>query len=101
MQNLEGPGKRPEVDDVRPPIDETGPDAETPEIDWKQRYVRLAADFDNFRKRVREEDHQMRRQEQAGVIATWLDPLDAMERALDTATDKTSARFEGLPSIHR
>src|SRR5690606_32415870 len=63
--------------------------------------VRLAADFDNFRKRVREDEHQMRRREQARVIATWLDPLDATERALDTAPDKTSAWFEGLASIHR
>ena len=44
------------------------------------RYLRLAADFDNFRKRVTRERSQMRAQAQADLVRDVLEALDDLER---------------------
>jgi molecular chaperone GrpE len=44
------------------------------------RYLRLAADFDNFRKRVTKERAQMRAQSQADLVRDVLEALDDLER---------------------
>jgi len=44
------------------------------------RYLRLAAEFDNFRKRVTRERSQMRAQAQADLVRDVLDALDDLER---------------------
>jgi len=50
-----------------------------------QRYLRLAADFDNFRRRTRQEMEDVRKTAAAGLIGELLPVLDNFERALATA----------------
>ncbi len=50
-----------------------------------QRYLRLAADFDNFRRRTRQEMEDIRKTAAAGLIGELLPVLDNFERALATA----------------
>ncbi len=50
-----------------------------------QRYLRLAADFDNFRRRTRQEMEEIRKTAAAGLIGELLPVLDNFERALATA----------------
>lgn len=60
-------------------------DAEVPSepvITAEDRYLRLAADFDNFRKRTRRESAEQSAAEKMAFIAELLPLLDHLERAL-------------------
>lgn len=74
----------------------TGPDSDAPDLNEQfeakqqeleealQRYLRLAADFDNFRRRTRLEMDDVRKTAAAGLIGELLPVLDNFERALAT-----------------
>ena len=67
------------VDLVEPP--EQALERVTGELEeLNDRYLRLAAEFDNFRKRVTRERSQMRAQAQADLVRDVLDALDDLER---------------------
>ena len=77
-------------------------EAPEPEVDWKDRYLRLAADFDNYRKRNLKEQAEMRRTERSRVTQQWLEVVDSVERALagqESAPD--NPYFVGLEAISR
>ncbi|OIQ61557.1 protein GrpE [Moorella thermoacetica] len=59
----------------------------------QQRYLRLQADFDNYRKRTRREQEELIRMAAARLITSLLPVLDNLERALAAATDN---KAEGL-----
>lgn len=67
--------------------------------DWKDAYVRLAADFDNHRKRTSKEFDDVRKREREKVISAWLDVYDNTERALAALPEKEGPWFEGFVSI--
>ncbi|PJJ79341.1 molecular chaperone GrpE [Mucilaginibacter auburnensis] len=65
------------------------------------KYLRLFAEFDNFRRRTRTEREEARKMEGKDVITALLPVLDDFERALkatENATDVTSVR-EGVMLI--
>ncbi|MCL2325859.1 MAG: nucleotide exchange factor GrpE [Proteobacteria bacterium] len=68
---------------------------------WKTAYIRLAADFDNFRKRTSKEFDDVRRRERERVIGDWLDVYDNTERAISALPEKEGPWFEGFVSILR
>lgn len=78
--------------------DETSADKKT-DIDWRDAYVRLAADFDNYRKRTAKEQDDIRRRERERVIDIWLDVYDNAERALASLPEKEGPWFEGFSSL--
>src|SRR5438105_14252685 len=47
---------------------------------WKDRYLRLAADFENFRKRTARERAEAWQRAQAELVARLADALDALSR---------------------
>lgn len=69
------------------------------QTDWKDAYVRLAADFDNYRKRTAKEFDDVRKREREKVIGTWLDVYDNTERAIAALPEKEGPWYEGFQQI--
>jgi molecular chaperone GrpE len=66
--------------------------------EWKDKYIRLVAEFDNFRKRSAKERLDLIQTAGKDVIVSLLDTLDDSERAqkqLETSTDLQAVK-EGL-----
>lgn len=70
-----------------PPVAAPAPD------DYRDRYIRAIADFENFRKRTEREKADFSRYATAGVLRDLLTILDNFDRALDHA--------EGDDEFHR
>jgi molecular chaperone GrpE len=68
----------------------------------KDRHLRLAAEFDNYRKRISRERAELADRAQASFVAELLDVLDDLDRlvASDPATPLPSLR-EGLSAVDR
>ena len=74
------------------PVEET-PVETVPEINWEEKYneehdsyLRLAADYDNFRKRNAKEKEQLYAAGKADAVEKLLPVYDNLERALNQAT---------------
>ena len=74
------------------PVEET-PLETTPEINWEEKYseehdsyLRLAADYDNFRKRSAKEKETLYAAGKADAVEKLLPVYDNLERALNQAT---------------
>ena len=78
---------------------EPEPSSKKSEVDWKDAYVRLAADFDNYRKRTVSEHDDIRKRERERVVNMWLDVYDNAERALAALPEKEGAWYEGFLSL--
>lgn len=77
--------------------EETKPDA----IDWKDRYTRTLADFDNFRKRTAREREDLVKFAASDVIKDILPTVDNLALALDKAKDKADDPFiEGVKLVY-
>ena len=63
------------------------PDAASPQDDYKGRYVRALADFENFRKRTEREKADFFRYATSSVLKDMLPVLDNFDRALDHAEE--------------
>ncbi len=75
-------------------------DADAPkEPDWKDSYIRLLADFENYRKRTSKEQDDIRKRERERVINAWLDVYDNAERALAALPEKEGPWYEGFSSL--
>ena len=74
------------------PVEET-PVETTPEVNWEEKYneaqdsyLRLAADYDNFRKRSAKEKETLYAAGKAEAVEKLLPVYDNLERALNQAT---------------
>ena len=74
------------------PVEET-PEVSVPEINWEEKYneehdsyLRLAADYDNFRKRNVKEKETLYAAGKAEAVEKLLPVYDNLERALNQAT---------------
>lgn len=69
----------------------------------KDKYLRLAAEFDNFRRRTRKEKDELTKNGGEKTISTILPIIDDMERAIENAqkTDNIQAVIEGLDLIYQ
>jgi len=65
-------------------------------------YLRLAADFDNYRKRVAREQVELTRRANERLLNELLPVLDDLERALEAAAQHEEAKLEeGVQLVHR
>jgi molecular chaperone GrpE len=65
-------------------------------------YLRLAADFDNFRKRVAREHLELAKRANERILNELLPVLDDLERALEAASAHEEAKLEeGVELVHR
>ena len=75
----ENPSGQPESDGG----EEFSPDRENSEaLQWKDKYIRLLADFDNYRKRVNRDLEESRKFANESLLKEFLPILDNLERAL-------------------
>ena len=82
---------------VETPVEETVEGVETPEvpeINWEEKfnaehdaYLRLAADYDNFRKRTAKEKEASYGNGKADAVAKLLPVFDDLERAINQPTE--------------
>ena len=65
-------------------------------------YLRLAADFDNYRKRVAREHAELTTRANERILNELLPVLDDLERALEAAAEHEEAELEeGVRLVHR
>jgi molecular chaperone GrpE len=80
------------------------PDAASREVaEWRERHLRLAAEFDNYRKRTARESAQSGARAQADLVKQLLDPLDDLMRFADlepSAVDATTV-VQGVDLVER
>ncbi|WP_457631385.1 nucleotide exchange factor GrpE [Oceanithermus sp.] len=67
----------------------------------KDKYMRLLADFDNYRKRMQAEVEAARKEGEIGAIRAILPVLDDLERALEHAGAKPETIAEGVRAVHQ
>jgi molecular chaperone GrpE len=78
------------------------PSADEPEQAPDDSYLRLAADFDNYRKRTAREHAELTRRANERLLNELLPVLDDLERALEAATEHEEAKLEeGVRLVHR
>ena len=83
-----------------PPAPEPEPEEEAPQHD--ESYLRLAADFDNYRKRVAREHAALSERANERLLNELLPVLDDLERALEAAAEHEEAKLEeGVKLVHR
>ncbi|OLB48532.1 MAG: nucleotide exchange factor GrpE [Gemmatimonadetes bacterium 13_2_20CM_2_65_7] len=80
-----------------------GAAAETAADVWKDRHLRLAADFENFRKRTAKERTEMWMRAQADLVGRLADALDDLSRFAHIDPAETDARtlHEGVDLVER
>ena len=81
--------------EAAPPPDAPADDtpAAPAEPDWKDRYARTMADFDNFRKRTARDREDLVKFAASDVLKDILPTVDNLARALDGAKDKADDPF--------
>jgi molecular chaperone GrpE len=69
----------------------------------RDRHLRLAAEFDNYKRRTRKEILESREAAQASLTTQLLDALDDLTRVADTPADSTTteALHEGVALVER
>ncbi len=80
-----------------PPVEEEKP----AEPDWKDRFARTLAEFDNFRKRTARDREDLVKFAARDVIKDVLATVDNLARALDGAKDKADDPFvQGVKLVY-
>lgn len=71
--------------------------------DYKDKYLRLSAEFDNYRKRTMKEKAELIKNGSEKAISAILPILDDLERALQNMqkADDVKAMYEGIDLIHQ
>ena len=84
---------------LSPPEEQAVEEAPPPADDA---YLRLAADFDNYRKRVAREHAELTTRANERLVNELLPVLDDLERALEAAAEHEEAKLEeGVQLVHR
>ncbi len=93
----------PEIEPMEASADADGHDKLQAELaDTKDRFVRLFAEFDNYRKRTQKERIELLRSASAEVVISLLPVLDDFERAQKFANevDEDQSRKEGIGLVY-
>ncbi|MCB9391474.1 MAG: nucleotide exchange factor GrpE [Calditrichaeota bacterium] len=69
--------------------------------EWRDKYVRQLAEFDNFRKRTRGEMELLRESVAEGLLLKLLDVYDDMNRTLESSSADDSGLRRGVELIHQ
>ena len=78
-----------------PPAGEAAAGTGEAAVDWNEKYVRLYAEFQNFRKRTERDKNAVYSLANERFALGLLDVLDNFERAMEHAQDSTDPRFVG------
>ena len=85
------------------PVAEAPPSPEGELSALRERHLRLAAEYENFRKRTERERGEMTLRAQADIVRALLDPLDDLQRIadFDPATNSAQSLHEGAEMVER
>jgi molecular chaperone GrpE len=108
----EPPVERPEGPEAFAPGDEESVSEALPDdqavverelADVRDKYLRLAAEFDNFRRRAQRERQEAGMRAQAELLRSILDPLDDLDRFahVDPATADAAVVIDGVGMVER
>ena len=100
-QRIEPQGIEEQVEEtIDEHVEEPAPEESTPAPD--DSYLRLAADFDNYRKRMAREQAELSQRANERLLNELLPVLDDLERALEAAAEHEEAKLEeGVRLVHR
>jgi len=87
-------------EDINDSGEENSEKEEVEQVDYQDKYLRLYAEFDNFRKRTMRERVDLIMTASQDVIEKFLPLLDDFERAYKNASDDSDAMKEGMQLIH-
>ncbi|MFB1080613.1 nucleotide exchange factor GrpE [Jeotgalibacillus sp. JSM ZJ347] len=82
---------------------------EAAEENWQQKaeeaedkYLRLRAEFDNYRRRIQKENETLQKYRAQNVVTGILPALDNFERALniETTNDESASLLKGMQMVH-
>ena len=93
-----------EVSDREPTIEEKAADAESKYKEMQDRYLRLNAEFDNYKKRMMRENSDRLKYFNMELIKELLPSVDNVERAISHAGDEKSDlenMIEGLQMVYK
>lgn len=96
-----------ESDGASPVASDTGTTGETDAIDpvaiERERYLRLAAEYDNFRKRTIREKQEAESRGQAELVKQLIDPLDDIARFahVDPAATDSATVVQGVDMVEK
>ncbi len=98
----ESSAQEPSTEESPSAAEETAPVEEKPvEPDWKDRFARAMADFDNFRKRTEREREDLVKFAARDVLKDVLSTVDNLARALEGAKDKAEDPFvQGVKLVY-
>ena len=107
-ESLESPGaaagQKPAAgpeESAEAPADEQASEPQKPlEPDWKDRYARLMADFDNFKKRTARDREDTYRYAEADILKDILPTVDNLALALSKAEDSENAFVKGVQLVY-
>ncbi len=69
--------------------------------DAKDRYLRLAADFENFKRRALKEQSELLKYQGEKIVVDMLDVLDNLELALSHSSASQDSLKTGLEMVHK
>ena len=93
-----------EVSDSEPSVEERAADAESKYKEMQDRYLRLNAEFDNYKKRMMRENSDRLKYFNMELIKELLPSVDNLERAISHAGDENSDlenMIEGLRMVYK
>ncbi|MDI9490321.1 MAG: nucleotide exchange factor GrpE [Saccharofermentanales bacterium] len=80
-------------------------DLETQYEELNDRFLRLVAEYDNFRKRTQKEKNSLYNDSVLDVCKAWLPVLDSLDRAIDAAdklsSEESKQMAEGMEMVRR
>lgn len=80
--------------------DETQEDKKEPEEDLNTKYLRLAADFQNFRRRSEKEKNDVYAYANEKIVVELLDVIDNFERAMEHKSEAEESKvMEGMAMV--
>ncbi len=85
---------------AQPGTEPAGDARYAPEIDWRDRALRLQAEMDNYRKRQQRLAQDQIQDERERLLAAFLDTVDNLERALRSDGDARGLR-QGVQLVRR
>ena len=92
------------VSDRKPNVEERAADAESKYKEMQDRYLRLNAEFDNYKKRMMRENSDRLKYFNMELIKELLPSVDNLERAISHAGDENSDlenMIEGLQMVYK
>ena len=92
------------VSDREPTVEERAADAESKYKEMQDRYLRLNAEFDNYKKRMLRENSDRLKYFNMELIKELLPSVDNLERAISHASDENSDlenMIEGLQMVYK